>query len=121
MHQIISISCPGWTRATRSLACIVLHRNDAQCNKLATVVDRTQLTTLALVQDYKCRRKISSPAFGATRISLKRTVAKVEERLHAKSYQLDCPAVSLQCWLVTDGRTDGQTDRERPTANTALA
>ena len=36
--------------ATCSVALIVLHTNvDAQCDKLATVVDRTKSTTLATV------------------------------------------------------------------------
>jgi len=40
--ELIGISCRRWTRATRSLARIVLYTQvDAQCDKLSKVVGRT--------------------------------------------------------------------------------
>ena len=88
----------------------VVHRVNAQCDKLAMVVDRTKLITLATVsvsrQVQNCEQSSRGkcPIFGDSRISFHCSLAKT------RSIRFDRTS-------TCDGRTNEQTDGKRAIAN----
>ena len=108
-----------WTSATRCVTHIVLYTEvDAKCDNLASVVGRTNFTTVHgsrrnfSVQSFEQSSREKYPHFGGTRISLQHRNRK---SLYAKNSSI-CQAVLLQYCLVRDR----QTHRHGAIINTAV-